>query len=194
VSDQLEACVEVLKAGRLAVIPTDTVYGVAAAPGTVPGVEALFEAKGRPHDKAIPVLAASAEDLAGVAEFDELATSIATRFWPGPLTLVLNRAAEFDHDLGGTGDKTVAVRVPRFPLTLELLALSGPLAVTSANRSGQSAALTAASARAQLGPKVDVYLDGGELKGKPSTIISLVGRPRLLRTGALDPELVLGTV
>ncbi len=179
---------EALRAGRLVVIPTDTVYGVAALPGVPGAVEALFAAKGRPEDKAIPVLGASAADLEAVARFDDAAQRIAARFWPGPLTLVLPRAEAFMVDLGGRDGDTVAVRVPSHDVALELLGRCGPLAVTSANRSGQPEASTVDGARAVLGDAVSIYLDGGECAGVPSTVASLVGGLNVLRPGPLSEE------
>jgi L-threonylcarbamoyladenylate synthase len=181
---------DALRAGRLVVIPTDTVYGVAALP-TVPGaVSAIFAAKARKPDKPLPVLAAGPGDLEGIVVMDDRARRLADRYWPGPLTLVLPRARSFEHSLGAERD-TVAVRVPARADALRLLADTGPLAVTSANRSGAPAALTVQDAREALGDSVHTYLDGGPLRGAPSTILSLAGSPRVLRVGALEPEEVM---
>jgi L-threonylcarbamoyladenylate synthase len=185
---------EALRAGRLVVIPTDTVYGVAALLGVAKAVRALFAAKGRPEDKAIPVLGASAVDLKAIAVFDGRAQRMAERFWPGPLTLVLPRAPDFTVDLGGTDPETVAVRIPAHDVALELLGRCGPLAVTSANRSGEPAAVTVDRARAALGDSVAVYVDAGECRGAPSTIASLVGELKLLRSGPVDEEDLRGSL
>lgn len=173
-----------LRRGELAVIPTDTVYGVAAHLDSEGAVQRLFTAKERPREKALPVLAAAAEDLEGIAVPDSRAIELARRWWPGPLTIVLPRHGGFDLDLGGDG-KSVAVRVPNLDTTLDLLGRTGPLAVTSANISGGWAAATVAEARAALGHVVSVYLDAGRLEGRPSTIVSLVGETKILREGEI---------
>jgi tRNA threonylcarbamoyl adenosine modification protein (Sua5/YciO/YrdC/YwlC family) len=177
---------EALRGGGLVVMPTDTVYGLAALPGVAEAVEALFAAKGRPENKAIPVLGASAVDLKAIAVFDGRANRIAARFWPGPLTLVLPRSRDFTVDLGGADPETVAVRVPAHDVALDLLDRCGPLAVTSANRSGEPDAVTVQQARAALGDSAAVYVDAGECGGGPSTIASLVGDLKLLRLGSVD--------
>lgn len=180
-----------LRAGNLAVIPTDTVYGVAAHLDHPDAIQALFAAKGRPPEKPIPVLAADAGQLAEIATFDERARAMAARFWPGPLTLILLRAPGFDVDLGGEERRTVGVRVPKEPRALELLRMTGPLAVTSANRSGMREATTLSAARDALGDAVDAYVDGGRCVGVPSTIVFLAGEHRLLREGTIPASLVV---
>ena len=184
--DELEAAGAALRTGRLVVLPTDTVYGLGALPRSRGGIAALFEAKGRSDDKAIPVLGASLDDLAEVVQFDERARAAAEAFWPGPLTLVLARRAGWPYYLGGSDPSTVAVRVPRHELARDLLERTGPLAVTSANRSGEEPAATAAAARAALGDAVAVYLDGGKSGGAPSSVVSLAGEVRMLREGAVS--------
>ncbi len=191
---ELDSALEALREGRLIVLPTDTVYGIAARPAAAGAVEAVFRAKGRPDDKPLPLLAASSQDLVSVVLFDERARRLAERFWPGPLTLVLPRAPGFEHDLGGRDPSSLAVRVPACALTRELLARSGPLAVTSANESGRPAATTVDEARAALGDAVAVYLDDGPARGQESTILSLVGEPEVLRSGALEADELLGAI
>jgi L-threonylcarbamoyladenylate synthase len=175
-----------LRAGRLVVLPTDTVYGVAASPSQPEAIAAIFRVKGRPQDKPLPVLGADLEQLLSIAVFDERAERLAARFWPGPLTLVLPRAAGFDADLGGAGRDSVAVRVPASDVTRALLAEAGPLAVTSANLSGRPDPASVAEARTALGDAVAVYVDSGPAGGLPSTVVSLLGEPEVLRIGALD--------
>lgn len=182
--DQLEAASAALRRGLLVVMPTDTVYGVGALPRARGGVASLFEVKGRPASKPIPVLAASDEDLHEVVAFDRRAHALADAFWPGPLTLVLPRRLDWPYDLGGDAS-TIAVRVPRDDLARALLERTGPLAVTSANRSAQPPASTVAEARSALGEHVAVYLDGGVCSGSPSSVVSLVGELRMLREGAV---------
>jgi tRNA threonylcarbamoyl adenosine modification protein (Sua5/YciO/YrdC/YwlC family) len=193
VSD-LESAITALEEGRLIVIPTDTVYGLACVPHMPDAVDSVFEAKGRPRDLALPVLAASVEDLQRVAEFDDRAISVAERFWPGGITLVLERAPSFDHDLGGDDKETVAVRVPDSREALEILRRSGPLAVTSANPSGAPASVTIEQARAALGDSVSVYIDGGRCSGVESTIVSLLERVRVVRQGAVPMDAILAAL
>jgi L-threonylcarbamoyladenylate synthase len=192
-SPQLGRALGALAAGEAVVIPTDTVYGVAARLDRPSALAAIFRAKGRPRDKALPVLADGVEALDGIAVLGETARLLAARFWPGPLTIVVPRAAGFTVDLGGVDD-TLAVRVPACPTALALLESSGALAVTSANRSGEPPAATVAEARRALGSSVKVFVDAGRRAGDASTIVSLVGRPRILRPGPLSPEAVLAAV
>ena len=188
----LAAAVDAIRSGKLVVIPTDTVYGVAASPFDEAAVAAIFTAKDRPADKALPILGADVGSLRRVAEFDERAERLTTRFWPGPLTLVLPRARGFDVSLGGSDATSVAVRVPASEVARALLRQTGPLAVTSANRSGESDPATADEARAALGDSVAVYLDAGPAAGSPSTVVSLMAEAVVLREGALPSEAVLG--
>ena len=190
----LKAAIEALEQGLLVVMPTDTVYGIAARPDLPAGVGAIFEAKGRPTEKALPVLGHDYGALTAVARLDDRAAKLAERFWPGPLTVVVPRAEGFDHDLGGVQDGTVAVRVPASELARTLLAATGPLAVTSANLSGSSPAQTVDEAKAAFGDRVAVYLDDGPSGVEPSTVISLVGDPTILREGAAPSADVLGSL
>ena len=187
----LEEAAAALERGELVVIPTDTVYGLAAHLGHPDAIAAIFEAKGRPPEKPIPVLGASLAQLSGVASFDERARKLAARFWPGPLTLILPRADGFTTDLGGNETRTVGVRVPKEPRVLELLGMTGPLAVTSANRSGEAEATSLEEARTALGDSVAAYVDGGRCVGTPSTIVYLAGERRLLREGLIPSDVVV---
>lgn len=177
----VEEAAAAIRGGAIAVIPTDTVYGVGALPEAAAGI---FDLKQRPRDKALPVLGSGVVQLARVAELDLTARTLAEDHWPGPLTLVVPRAPGFAADLGGTHPATVAVRVPAHPVALELLRRTGPLAVTSANVSGEPPATTYEQACA-LAPDL-TCLDGGTCDGVPSTVVSLVGEPGVLRQGALD--------
>ena len=189
----LEAALGALNEGRLVVMPTDTVYGLAARPDRPSAVEAIFSLKGRPRAKPLPVLAAGVEELAAIVVLDERVRRLAARFWPGPLTVVVPRAPGFDTDLGGSGD-TLGVRVPASDLALGLLRVGGPLAVTSANRSGEAPPATAQEARRALGDSVSVYLDAGRVGGEASTVVSLAGEPELLRAGPISLSSVLATL
>lgn len=181
----IDDAITALGSGRLVVLPTDTVYGLAAHLSFPEAIEAIFTLKGRPESKPLPVLASGVDQLESVAAFDDRARALAERFWPGPLTLILPRADGFEVDLGGGAAHTVGVRVPKEPRTLELLRLTGPLAVTSANRSGEQEATTVAEARAELGEEVAAYIDGGRCVGIPSTVVFLAGERRLLRDGPI---------
>ena len=186
----VEAAVAALRRGALAVLPTDTVYGVAADAFSPDAVGRLLEAKGRGRDMPTPVLVGSIRTVDGLADVvPQLARDLVDAHWPGPLTLVLRHAATLSWDLGETRG-TVALRMPLDPVALAVLAETGPLAVSSANRTGLPAARDAAEAARQLGLAVEVYLDAGEVTDPvPSTILDLTAdRPRLLRTGALSLE------
>jgi L-threonylcarbamoyladenylate synthase len=177
----------VLRKGELAVIPTDTVYGVAADAFSPPAVAALLAAKGRGRDMPPPVLVGTVRAASALVEdLSQSAKDLIDEFWPGALTLVCRASRTLSWDLGETKG-TVAVRMPLHPVALELLKETGPLAVSSANRSGEPPATTAAQAQAQLGESVAVYLDGGPCPGPvPSTMVDLTGPvPRLLRRGAV---------
>ena len=179
-----------LRKGDLAVIPTDTVYGLAADAFSPPAVVGLLAAKGRDRQMPPPVLVGTVRAATALVEnLDESGKDLIEEFWPGALTLVLRANRSLIWDLGDTKG-TVAVRMPLHELALELLKETGPLAVSSANRSGSPPATTAADAEAQLGEAVAVYLDGGPCAGDvPSTIVDLTGPvPKLLRAGAISVE------
>lgn len=170
--------------GELIVIPTDTVYGVAADAFTPSAVRRLLEAKGRGRDQPPPVLVAGQSALAALVEsIPEPVQRLIDEFWPGGLTVVLPAQPSLAWDLGDTLG-TVAVRMPDLPLTLELLEETGPLAVSSANLTGKAAAVSAVDAERMLKDDVAVYLDGGFSKtGVASTIIDATS---LVRRGADD--------
>ncbi|MFN2389026.1 MAG: L-threonylcarbamoyladenylate synthase [Actinomycetota bacterium] len=182
-----------LRRGELVIVPTDTVYGLAALPAHAAALQRVFAVKGRPAHRALPVLGAGEDQLEEVVRFNAAARALGRRFWPGPLTMVLPTRAGFDAPLGGPRD-TTAVRVPRSEITLELLRAVGPLAVTSANRSGEPAATTADDARRALGADVEHVLDAGPADGVESTIVALTGAPEILRAGALSADEVLQTL
>jgi len=147
--------------GELVVIPTDTVYGVAANAFSTDAVQRLLDAKGRDRTAPPPVLVPGVTTLEALADpIPEEVRALVAEFWPGGLTVILRARAMLDWDLGDTRG-TVALRMPRDPIALELLAETGPLAVSSANRTGEPAALTASEAERMLGDAVAVYLDAG---------------------------------
>jgi L-threonylcarbamoyladenylate synthase len=183
----VDAAVEALQRGDLVVLPTDTVYGIAADAFSPAAVTRLLEAKGRGRDLPVPVLVGAVRTLDGLVEHvPDDARALVERFWPGPLTVVVRAAPSLAWDLGETRG-TVAVRMPLHPVALAVLERTGPLAVSSANRSGLPPATDAAEAREQLGEAVDVYLEAGPVgEPVPSTIVDLTGTvPRVLRRGAL---------
>lgn len=180
---KVEDVADALTTGRVAIVPTDTVYGLAAHPHLKGAVGTIFELKGRPEHKALPVLGASVESLQDLAVFDRRAAALARRYWPGPLTLVLPRRDSFISDLGGDDEETIAVRIPARPLTIELLHLAGPLAVTSANRSGESPCRSVEEAL-EVFPGLPALSDGAA-SGDPSSVLSLIAEPVVLREGAI---------
>ncbi|HEX4834677.1 MAG TPA: L-threonylcarbamoyladenylate synthase [Trebonia sp.] len=185
--DGITAAVTTVRDGGLIVLPTDTVYGIGADAFAPEAVARLLAAKGRGRDMPPPVLVGSVRAASALAEgLGAFGQDMIDEFWPGPLTLVLRASATLKWDLGDTNG-TVAVRMPLHPVALELLRRTGPLAVSSANRTGQGAATTAAEAEAQLGESVEVYLDGGPCADSvPSTIVDLTAPvPRVLRAGAV---------
>ena len=191
----LTEAVRQLAEGRLVVLPTDTVYGVAADAFTPRAVTALLTAKGRDRQMPPPVLIGDLRTLDGLAtEIPTAARDLVEEFWPGPLTIILRAHGSLRWDLGETHG-TVALRMPDHEITLELLRRTGPLAVSSANRNGEPAAVTCTEAAEQLGRSVRVYLDGGAAPGGvASTIVDATGeRLRIVREGALTAE-ELGSV
>ena len=189
-TDGVARAVRALRRGELVVLPTDTVYGIAADAFSPSAVAELLAAKGRERDMPVPVLVGSWRGLDGLAEqVTPTMRRLVEAFWPGPLTLIVRAAPSLSWDLGQTRG-TVAVRMPLHPVALEVLTETGPLAVSSANRTGMPPATDAAMAEEQLGSSVRVYLDAGS-SGEPvaSTILDLTGEvPQVRRAGALSLE------
>jgi L-threonylcarbamoyladenylate synthase len=178
---------EALGAGRVVGVPTDTVYGLAADPFQEEALERLYALKSRPAERPVSLLVASLEQAGWVAELTPEAEELAGQHWPGPLTLVLGRSPDLPQWLGNRERDSIGVRVPDHPTTLELLEESGPLAVTSANRSGEEPALSAEDARAIFGSRVALYLPGTSPGGVASTVLDLTVTPfRTLRAGPLQ--------
>lgn len=186
----LEAAAAAIGRGELVLLPTDTVYGVAADAFTHAAVTGLLAAKNRGRAMPVPVLIGEASTLAGlVVNLPSVANRLAQEFWPGGLTLVLEHAPSLAWDLGDA-EGTVAVRLPDDDLARDLLRRTGPLAVSSANRSGRPAATTAQQAMEQLGAHAAVVLDGGARDGSAaSTIVDCTApTPRVLRVGAIGVD------
>ncbi|MBA3489972.1 MAG: threonylcarbamoyl-AMP synthase [Longispora sp.] len=169
----VDAAVAAIRRGELIVMPTDTVYGIAADPFSPHAVDRLLTAKGRGREKPSGVLIGSWTDLARITPpLSPAARALAEAFWPGALSLILPQVPELGWDLGETGG-TVMVRMPAHPLALEVLHRCGPLAVSSANLHGEPAAATATEAAGPLGDRVAVYLEAGPVAGVASTILDL---------------------
>ncbi len=186
----LAAAVTAVRRGQLVVLPTDTVYGIGVDAFDADGVQRLLDAKGRGRDMPPPVLVSAATTLGALAtDLPTWATGLIERYWPGPLTIVCRQQPSLRWDLGETRG-TVAVRMPADEAALDLLGRTGPLAVSSANRTGEAAATDAAAAQRMLGEAVEVILDGGPSADTvASTIVDCTGdRPRILRAGAIPAD------
>jgi len=179
--------VDVLKNGGLVVFPTDTVYGLAAWPYQVEFVERLYVVKGRNSTRAIAVLIPGSEVLDRVAiSPSESAMRLAKHFWPGPLTIIMNKHTSLPDTLSPQG--TLGIRVPDHSVALAILHMIGPLAVTSANLSGRDNTTTAQEVLAQLGGRVHLIIDGGKSPGGlPSTVVDCTtAEPQILRSGPIS--------
>lgn len=184
----LAAAAGAVRAGQLVVLPTDTLYGLGCDAFSSAAVQGLLDAKGRGRDMPVPVLVGSWSTVDGlVLGVPPEARRLIEAFWPGGLSIVLPHAPSLAWDLGDTRG-TVMLRMPLHPVALELLRDVGPMAVSSANRSGQPPATTAGQARDQLGERVPVLLDGGPAGAAvPSTVVDLTADdPVVLREGAVS--------
>ncbi|HEX7432113.1 MAG TPA: L-threonylcarbamoyladenylate synthase [Anaerolineaceae bacterium] len=181
----------VLQEGGLVAFPTDTVYGVGAMAFNAAAVQAIYTAKDRPAEKAIPVLIGDPSDLEKVSlEISPVAAKLAACFWPGGLTLVVTKHPDLPEAVSASA--TVGVRIPDHPIARALLRASGPLAVTSANLSGQPNPSTAGEVLAQLGGRIALIIDGGKTAGGvPSTVVDCTEtEPRILRDGPVKKEMI----
>lgn len=196
----LRRAASALRSGGLVAFPTETVYGLGADATNDHAVAAIFEAKARPHFNPLIVHITGPDAGAAIAEWSDLADRLTTRFWPGPLTLILRRRPECGiSKLVSAGGETIALRAPAHPLAAALLAETNlPIAGPSANRSGRISPTTADHVRQDLGDQVDMILDGGTCPvGVESTVLDIAGdRPALLRPGGIarsDIETVIGS-
>ena len=192
--EEREAAVEAaslaVQRGDLIVLPTDTVYGIGADAFDPAAVRALLAAKGRGREMPPPVLVSAATTLDALAtRVPGYARALVEKFWPGPLTLVCHQQSSLQWDLGDTRG-TVAVRMPDHDVALEILERTGPLAVSSANKTGMPAATDADQAEEMLGDEVAIVVDSGDAPGgEASTIVDVTGsQGRVLRRGALSLE------
>jgi L-threonylcarbamoyladenylate synthase len=190
----IDAAVTAARAGELIVLPTDTVYGIGADAFIPASVTTMLAAKGRGRNMPPPVLVGTARAAAAlVDDLGAFGQDLIDEFWPGALTLVFRASPTLLWDLGDTKG-TVALRMPLHAVALDVLKQTGPMAVSSANRHGQPAAITAYDAEQQLGEAVSVYLDGGPCTDNiPSTILDLTGTiPKVLRSGAIGVDRLRG--
>ncbi len=188
-SEWKRRAIAVLARGELVAFPTDTVYGLGVDAFNDQAVRKLYLAKGRSHEKAIPVLVANLEQFVDVVDRTTLTTMrLVEKFWPGPLTIILGQASGLASSISVHG--TVGVRIPDHPIAQELILEVGPLAVTSANRSGDPEACTAEEIETNLGAQVHLIIDGGRtLGGRPSTVVDCTqDPPKILRAGPISEE------
>ena len=191
-TETIQAALNILRSGGLVAFPTDTVYGVGSLAFDGKAVESIYIAKDRPIEKAIPILIGDTDDLIKVAaSVPEMAKKIAARFWPGPLTLIVPKLPTLPDAVSATD--TVAVRVPDHEVARTLLRAAGPMAVTSANISGQASPATAEEVSAQLGGRIALIIDGGRTPGGvPSTLVDCTGlQPSILREGPISLQELL---
>jgi L-threonylcarbamoyladenylate synthase len=191
----LEHALDVLKHGGLVVFPTDTVYGLAALPTKEEFIESLYTVKGRESTRAIAILISSSAELKDIAVLPgEIAQKLADKFWPGPLTLIVPRHPQLPDAL--SPDDTIGVRVPDHQFALDLLRITGPLGVTSANISGRENTNSAQEVMEQLDGRVHLVIDGGRSPGGvPSTVVDCTTpEPVILRTGPIKITEINGVI
>jgi L-threonylcarbamoyladenylate synthase len=191
-ASEIQTALKILRSGGIVAFPTDTVYGLGALAFNNDAIESIYTAKDRPIEKAIPILIGDLNDLDQVADnIPDMALRFTPRFWPGPLTCILPKKQTLPLAVSAT--TTVAVRIPDHPDARALLRSAGPMAVTSANISGQPSPSTAQEVCDQLNGRIPLILDGGKTKGGiPSTLVDCTGEePVILREGPITlPELL----
>lgn len=194
-SDAIRRALEILRAGGLVAFPTDTVYGVGSLAFDRKAVESIYTAKDRPIEKAIPVLIGDTDDLGKIAmDIPNMALKLASHFWPGPLTILVPKQPGLPEAVSATS--TVGVRVPDHEVARALLRAAGPMAVTSANISGQANPTTAEEVFTQLNGRIGLIIDGGKTPGGvPSTLVDCSGENiRILREGPIAEEELLSVL
>ncbi len=190
--DAIQRALDVLNDGGLVAFPTDTVYGLGALAFDGQAIESIYFAKDRPIEKAIPVLIADAEDMDQVGvDIPDIARRIAARFFPGPLTCIIPKQPTLPEAVSATS--TVGVRVPDHNVARALLRAAGPMAVTSANISGQTSPSSAEEVFAQLNGRIPLILDGGKTPGGiPSTVVDCTYKEiKILREGPISLEEII---
>ena len=194
-ANEIQAALEILQRGGIVAFPTDTVYGLGAFAFNNNAIESIYIAKDRPTEKAIPILIGDLNNLEKVADdIPNMAFRFAARFWPGPLTCIVPKKQTLPPAVSAT--MTVAVRIPDHADARALLRAAGPMAVTSANISGQPSPSTASEAYKQLNGRIPLILDGGKTKGGiPSTLVDCTGeKPVILREGPITLADLLAAV
>jgi L-threonylcarbamoyladenylate synthase len=186
-ASEIQTALQILQSGGIVAFPTDTVYGLGALAFNNNAIESIYTAKDRPIEKAIPILIADVDDVEKVAaDVPNMARTFASRFWPGPLTCIVPKKQTLPVAVSATA--TVAIRIPDHHDTRALLRAAGPMAVTSANISGQPSPSTAHEVYDQLNGRIPLILDGGKTKGGiPSTLVDCTGeKPVILREGPIS--------
>ncbi len=192
---EIHKALGILQNGGIVAFPTDTVYGMGTLAFDNTAIESIYTAKDRPIEKAIPILIGDLSDLEKVGrDIPDMALRFAARFWPGPLTCVVPKQPTLPVAVSAT--PTVAVRIPNHPDALALLRAAGPMAVTSANISGQPSPTTAQEVYEQLNGRIPLILDGGKTPGGvPSTLVDCTReQPIILREGPLNLENLLSAL
>lgn len=185
----LPHAVDILQNGGLVAFPTDTVYGLAALPAKTEFIESLYTVKGRESTRAIAILMSSADQLNEISVSpNKTAQILASRFWPGPITLIVPRHPDLPEVL--SPNPTIGVRVPDHKISLQLLGMTGPLGVTSANISGHENTTSAEEVLKQLDGRIHLLIDGGKCPGNvPSTVVDCTTlEPIILRSGPIGLE------
>jgi L-threonylcarbamoyladenylate synthase len=193
--DAIPHAIEILKTGGLVAFPTDTVYGVGALAFDGKAIESIYIAKERLVEKAIPILIGDSEELEMVGmDIPDSAHRLASRFWPGPLTILVPKRANLPEAVSATA--TVGVRVPDHEVARALLRAAGPMAVTSANISGKQSPVTAREVYEQLAERIKLIIDGGKTPGGvPSTLVDCTTPElKVLREGPISLEELLSAL